>query len=330
MSNKVKLYINSHFNAMIELGDNMAKKKKKKLKLKKKNFAIFLLCITLIIGSISYGIYILSSPHAKKTKEMNNTKEEIKLQQLNHIEKKIDYFNNDYLDRYIDYKNKNKDLSIKDIIIEVNIGLDNDYYTNTKETPYLNKSYILVNKYNYLPEDYVPKNLEPISEEYARSGMQLVNYAKEAFESLATDAKKDGMTIVAMSSYRSYQYQENLYNRYVQEDGKEAADTYSGRPGFSEHQSGLAVDVYNGEKDYTDFEETEEFEWMQENAYKYGFILRFPKEKTKQTGYQYESWHYRYVGKEIATYIHEKKISYEEYYVTKIENQQYEKTTNKT
>ena len=132
MSNKVKLYINSHFNAMIELGDNMAKKKKKKLKLKKKNFAIFLLCITLIIGSISYGIYILSSPHAKKTKEMNNTKEEIKLQQLNHIEKKIDYFNNDYLDRYIDYKNKNKDLSIKDIIIEVNIGLDNEYYTNTK------------------------------------------------------------------------------------------------------------------------------------------------------------------------------------------------------
>ena len=100
---------------MIELGDNMAKKKKKKLKLKKKNFAIFLLCITLIIGSISYGIYILSSPHAKKTKEMNNTKEEIKLQQLNHIEKKIDYFNNDYLDRYIDYKNKNKDWADSDI-----------------------------------------------------------------------------------------------------------------------------------------------------------------------------------------------------------------------
>ena len=75
-----------------------------------------------------------------------------------------------------------------------------------------------------------------------------------------------------MSSYRSYQYQENLYINYVSKDGKEAADTYSGRPGHSEHQTGLAVDVYNKKETYTNFEKTEEFNWMQENAYKYGFI----------------------------------------------------------
>ena len=89
-----------------------------------------------------------------------------------------------------------------------------------------------------------------------------------------------------MSTYRSYDYQVDLYNRYVKSDGKEAADTYSGRPGHSEHQTGLAVDVFNNNETYTNFEKTKEFEWMQEHAHEYGFILRFPKDKEKETGYK--------------------------------------------
>lgn len=306
----------------------MAVVKKKRLKLKKKNFLVFLTCIILIIASIYYSFSLLTTPKSKKkdnisTKKVakvSKTKKELKLEKLNNIDQKIDYFNYDYIDRYIDYKKKNKDLDIKQIITEVNIGLDNPYYTNTKESKDLNKSYILVNKYNYLEKDYVPEKLEEINTQYAREGMKLVSYAKDAFEKLAKDAKKEELSIIAMSTYRSYNYQLNLYNRYVKEDGKEAADTYSGRPGFSEHQSGLAVDVYNGKEDYTNFENTKEFEWMQENAYKYGFILRFPKNKTKQTGYEYESWHYRYVGIKVATYIYKHDLSFEEYYVQKIEN----------
>ena len=304
----------------------MAGVKKKKLRLKKKNFLIFKTCIILIITSIYYGFSLLTTPKStkketlstKKVAKVSKTKKELKLEKLNNIDQKIDYFNYDYIDRYIKYKEENKDLNIKQIITEVNIGLDNPYYTNTKPSKDLNKSYILVNKYNYLDKNYIPQNLEEINTQYARDGMKLVNYAKEAFEKLAKDAKKEDLSIIAMSTYRSYNYQVNLYNRYVKEDGKEAADTYSGRPGFSEHQSGLAVDVYNGKEDYTNFENTKEFEWMQENAYKYGFILRFPKDKTKQTGYEYESWHYRYVGIEIATYIHKHNLSFEEYYVQKI------------
>ncbi len=304
----------------------MAVVKKKKLRLKKKNFLIFITCIILIITSIYYGFSLLTTPKStkketlstKKVAKVSKTKKELKLEKLNNIDQKIDYFNYDYIDRYIKYKEENKDLNIKQIITEVNIGLDNPYYTNTKPSKDLNKSYILVNKYNYLDKNYIPQNLEEINTQYARDGMKLVNYAKEAFEKLAKDAKKEDLSIIAMSTYRSYNYQVNLYNRYVKEDGKEAADTYSGRPGFSEHQSGLAVDVYNGKEDYTNFENTKEFEWMQENAYKYGFILRFPKDKTKQTGYEYESWHYRYVGIEIATYIHKHNLSFEEYYVQKI------------
>ncbi len=292
----------------------MSKVKNKKLKLKKRNFLVFLIVLIIVVGSIAFSII-----PKKETKKIAKTKKDIKLEQLENIDQKITYFNYKYIDRYINYKKENPDLDIKQIITDVNIGIDQKYYTNTKKSINLNTPQILVNKYNYLEEDYIPDNLEDIDLNYARSGMKLVNYAKEAFEEMAKDAKKEGYTIIAMSSYRSYTYQVNLYNRYKESDGAEIADTYSGRPGHSEHQTGLAVDVYNGKIDYTNFEKTEEFNWMQENAYKYGFILRFPKDKIKQTGYDYESWHYRYVGKDIAKYIHKNNICFEEYYIQKIE-----------
>ena len=198
--------------------------------------------------------------------------------------------------------------------------LDKTQYEDIIPARNLNTPKVLVNKYYYLEEDYVPKNLEAISSMYALNGMQLVKEAKIAFESLSKAASKEDLRIIAMSSYRSYEYQVDLYNRYVKQDGKEKADTYSGRPGHSEHQTGLAVDVYNGKTDYTNFEKTKEFKWMNSHAHEYGFILRFPKDKEHETGYEYESWHYRYVGEEIATYIKENNISFEEYYATIIKN----------
>lgn len=271
-----------------------------------KSLLIYITCIILIIISLSLGIKKISNDNKKKGKEKNT-------------EEKISYYKPEYKDRYNKYRKENKDLSNEQVIIDVNIGLDYNYYENSKPSKNLNKETILVNKYNYLQQDYIPNNLENISTEYARSGMSLVNYAKDAFEDLAKAAKKEGMSIIAMSSYRSYKYQYNLYNKYKAQDGEEVADTYSARPGYSEHQTGLAVDVYNGKESFTNFENAKEFDWMQKNAYKYGFILRFPKNKTKETGYDYESWHYRYVGISIAKYIHENDISFEEYYVKKIE-----------
>lgn len=266
----------------------------------------YITCIIIIITSLIIGI--------KKT----IYKEKAKKQEIN-IKQKPTYYKEEYKKRYTNYQKKNKNLSKDQVIIDVNIGLDYNYYENTKPSKNLNKETILVNKYNYLKEDYIPDNLENINIKYSRSGMSLVNYAKKAFESLAESAKKDDMNIIAMSSYRSYKYQYNLYNKYKEQDGEKLADTYSARPGYSEHQTGLAVDVYNGEETFTNFENTKEFNWMQENAYKYGFILRFPKDKTRETGYNYESWHYRYVGIPIATYIHKNNISFEEYYIKKIE-----------
>lgn len=282
---------------MIKIGDNM----KKQIT----TIIIFLISLVAIIATITLATI----------KSNQNKKQEIS-QEF----EKVSYYDKTKEKRYINYQKKNKNLSIEDIVMNVNIGLDKPYYTNTKPAKNLNTNLILVNKYHYLTKNYVPNNLVPINPDYARSGMSLVKEAKEAFEKLSQDAKQDNMMIFAISSYRSYDYQLNLYNTYVAADGKKAADTYSARAGFSEHQTGLVVDVYDGITPYTSFEETKEFKWMQENAYKYGFILRYPKDKVKITGYQYESWHYRYVGKKIAKIIKEANLSLEEYYVKEVEN----------
>lgn len=292
---------------MMKIGDKMKKRKIKK----GPKIVLILLIVFLAIG----GLIINQKNQETEEKQKKQTKEEQKIEKL----KSIPYYKKEYQKRYLEYQKENPNLSVENIVTYVNIGIDKPYYTNTKKAENLNTNLILVNKYNYLTEDYIPENLEPIDIAYARSGMQLVREAKEAFETLSEDAKKEGMNIIAMSSYRSYDYQVNLYDNYVATDGKEAADTYSARAGYSEHQTGLAVDVYNKVLPYTSFEETEEFNWMQENAYKYGFILRFPKDKVNITGYQYESWHYRYVGKEAAKYIHNHDLTLEEYYVKKVE-----------
>lgn len=238
-----------------------------------------------------------------------------KNKEIKKIDNNPDYYKEEYKERYKTYKENNPSLSNEDIITRVNIGLDNKYYTNTKETKHLNKIYILTNKYLYMPSNYIPDNLENINPKYANGTKKLVKEAKIMFEKMVEDASNDGYTIRVISAYRSYEYQNILYNKYVDKDGISLADTYSARPGYSEHQTGLVVDIDNIKTDYNNFESTNEFNWMQENAYKYGFILRYPKGKENITGYTYESWHYRYVGKEIAKYIKKHDITFDEYYI---------------
>ena len=172
---------------------------------------------------------------------------------------------------------------------------------------------VIVNKNNILPNDYIPLQLEMIDPEFATENKFLVHDAKIAFENLSRDAKVLGYQIIAVSAYRDYHYQEKLYHDYVNDKGQQYADNCSARPGHSEHQTGLAIDVMGSNQDYNLFEESIEFSWMKENAHKYGFIMRYPKGKEKRTGFKYEPWHYRYVGIEKATHIYEKNLTLEEY-----------------
>ena len=190
----------------------------------------------------------------------------------------------------------------------------NNYYKNIKTISEPDIYLVLVNKEYKLPENYVPSKLELISNEFANENKYLREEAKDAFETLSKDAKNLGYRVVAVSTYRDYEYQNKLYDMYVEEKGIAYADKCSARPGHSEHQTGLAVDVEGSNRDYDEFENSKEFVWMKENAYKYGFILRYPKGKEKITGFKYEPWHYRYVGKDVAKTIHDENLTLEEYY----------------
>jgi len=225
------------------------------------------------------------------------------------------YFIIDYLDRYLSYYESNKNLSFTEIITRINSNLDYKFYEDSNPADLSKGMYTLINKYYYLDYNFIPSDLETVSFNYAIHNTKLNKVALENFIKMADVAKKDNINLLITTAYRDYNFQSVLYNNYVKADGKDWADTYSARPGYSEHQFGYSFDLTN--KDYADFDEfeyTKEYEWLKENAYKYGFILRYPKNKEYITGYQFEAWHYRYVGIDIATYIHENKITYEEYY----------------
>lgn len=200
---------------------------------------------------------------------------------------------------------------------------NNQNTSNTQEEPYVNpfigftvskKVYpviytleqakdnlIVINKKHALPPEYVPDLI-------AWNGVRLRGDAMEAYKKLISSAQDDGVYLSPISSYRSYQDQEKLFNNYVKQDGQAKAETYSARPGHSEHQLGLAIDIGlpSGRCNLmTCMAETKEGQWLSGNAHKYGFIIRYPEGKEAETGYQYEPWHIRYVGASVAKGVYD-------------------------
>jgi D-alanyl-D-alanine carboxypeptidase len=198
------------------------------------------------------------------------------------------------------------------IYIESNVR-NQEFYHNIKNINDPSSIEVLVNKNNKLNESYIPMDLKEIDIRYSNAEKYLRIEAANAFEELSSDATILGYSIIAVSCYRSYNYQQKLYEGYVAEMGLEYADRSSARPGHSEHQTGLAVDVMGSNNDYDSFDKSIEFMWMKNNAHLYGFILRYPSDSEHITGFKYEPWHYRYVGVDIATYIYKNDITLEEY-----------------
>jgi len=225
------------------------------------------------------------------------------------------YYIEENFDRYYNYLVNYPNLATDKVVTYINSNLDYDYYSTDYKTDLEKNNLIIVNKYYHLESDYVPSNLIHVTSEYGGNGQYITSEAFQEYKKMYSDMKVLGLNLLIRSSYRSYDYQKNLYNNYVARDGVINADTYSARPGHSEHQTGLAIDVGTPTtRDLGDFLYTDEYEWMMQNAHKYGFILRYEEDKVNITGYMYEPWHFRYVGVEAATYIKENGISYEEYY----------------
>ena len=265
---------------------------------------LIILIITLIV-IISLGFIILKDNPKSTSKVRHSFITDAKC---------LPYYKSNNIKRYQDYHKLNSNLSVSDVVTRVNLNLDLPYYTNTKEAKYLNTFYTLVNKYNYLRDDFVPNNLVEMTIPYSKEGIYLVEEARDNFYKLVDKAKEEGLTIRAISAYRGYTYQKRLYDKYVEADGVNKADTYSARPGFSDHQTGLAIDVDNTTSSFENFTNTKEYQWMLDNSYKYGFILRYPSGKESITTYQFESWHYRYVGLKLAKKIKASNLTFDEYF----------------
>ncbi|UOQ46782.1 M15 family metallopeptidase [Gracilibacillus caseinilyticus] len=180
---------------------------------------------------------------------------------------------------------------------------------------------IVVNKQRKLPDGYEPPDLvEADVSYYAPEGdpKRLIRQeAAGALESLFAAAKQEGLELVAVSGYRSYQRQKVIYENNVAANGQEHADKFSAKPGTSEHQTGLAMDVASAALVSVleqSFIETDEGQWLEDHAHEHGFIIRYPEGKEDITGYSYEPWHLRYVGKDIASEIYEAQSTLEEYF----------------
>ena len=311
------------------LGDDMKKRRLKKSAIIA--FAAIVLFIVMLISIIMFVKHINSSEYKLEKIGYNEKQinEIIKLKKddffLNHdynesylplmnekyyLEKNL----NNYLSYINDLKKEKKKIDYSDVIARVNVKATNGFYKNTKEADVKKGNEILVNKFYYLTKDYSPSDIVDMSNWYAFEGRKIKKEVYDAFIEMYNAAKKDNLTLIANSGYRDYNYQTRLYDEYKDRDGTEYADTYAARPGYSEHQTGLALDIVSYGATMENFDKTDTFKWLQDNAADYGFILRYPKDKEYLTGYSYESWHYRYLGKELAKKVKDSGLTYDEYY----------------
>lgn len=318
--------------------------KKKKLKLKKSAYKGFIACIILFVGLVLalnyYNDYKYSQTYEYKLVEKGYTLEESKqfiaklknetIENILNSEKKEiipklineKYFLEKNLDAYLEYDQKEEDTKTSDIIALVNTHASKKWYQLELKTDTSKKEKMNVNKFFMLEESYTPENLKQISLDYAYGNGEnkLIDYAYEEFQNLWEAAHEDGYYLMVTSSYRNYKDQEEIYNYRKTTLGERKADETAARPGHSEHQTGLVVDMTSKtEPTVKEFTESKAYKWLKENAYKYGWIERYPEGKTYITGYSPESWHWRYVGKEAAKVIQEEQITYDEYYAFYIE-----------
>lgn len=214
-------------------------------------------------------------------------------------------------DRYVSYMNSSRE-DEETSVWHVNLGLDHENYKDYQEVDDFSYT-MLVNKHYKLKEKFVPYQLVTIEKDYAkekgvRANKKAVIYAKKMIKK----AKEEGYHLIINSAYRSYQDQEEIVDTYQELYGDSYVEKYVLQAGFSEHQTGLGFDF--GSTKSNVFIKSKEYQWMETNCYKYGFIHRFKSNHEDITGIKSEAWHYRYVGKKVAKYIYENDISLEEYY----------------
>lgn len=250
------------------------------------------------------------------TKYNNRVEDLLKIEYNEHIIKFMEdkYFIFSKLNEYLEYKDKNNKKDYSEIVKLVNVEMHIDWLDNQKETDTNKNELMLVNRIYGLSSDYEPSDLADVPVKYAYAGKKLSNTALTEVIKLIEDGKNYGFNLVVSDGYRSYEYQENMYNSYVDSLGVSETDSFVARPGHSEHQTGLLLELKPYNKVITDLSTNEEYLWLRENAHRFGFIFRFNKEHEHLTGFSSFAWKLRYVGVDAATIIYNEGICFEEYY----------------
>ena len=306
-----------------------------KRRIKKKPIII----ISSILITIILVLVIIAYINKINSKEYKLEKKGYSKSEINEIlkmgEKQINYAIKNNYDRYLiplskekyfiwknykdyisyikdDYKTAKKGYS--NVITKVNTMTNYEPYTKTKQTNMKLEYGILVNKHYSLPDKYAPDDIVDMTSQYAYPNNKIRKEVYEAFKEMSKKAKEDNITLIVNSSYRDYETQKQIYEDYSDKNGQEYADKYAARPNFSEHQTGLSIDIFSPGYGMKTFENSPAFTWLSQNSYKYGFILRYPKDKQEITGYSYEAWHYRYLGKDLAQKVYNENITFDEYY----------------
>lgn len=213
------------------------------------------------------------------------------------------------MERYREYQKANPEMDAEEVVWRVNSNLDKEKYEFTAEVSDAADMHVLVNKYFKLPHDFCPPDLVSVE------GYLLRKEAARAYEEMREEAKRQGFSISLSSGpYRTIEYQEKLYQKFLVGSTPEAVDKTCARPGHSEHHTGLAIDIQGSIPGGNNIGKTPEAAWLRENCLKYGFILRYLPETTEITGYASEPWHFRYVGRKVSLDMAAKNIkTFEEY-----------------
>ncbi len=317
--------------------------KKTKLKLKKEVWITLIIIIFLLIG-LKVGLSINKNIQYKKTDEYHLLKAGYTLEEINFLEKNLSqdvfktllnseknefllsllhekYYLSKNLNSYLEEEKLHPNYTPTKIVSLINTHRNNAYYDYDIEADPTKNELILVNKYYHLDDNFEPQDLTSISRDYYYGENHQINkIVYTAFKKMWEEAKNDDIYLIINASYRDYESQKKTYDSYKDKKGTTYADNVAARPGYSEHQTGLALDIFSKENISTNtYKDSETHIWLQNNAYKFGFIERYPEDKEDITGFAAEPWHWRYVGIEAATYIYNNDITFDEYYAYFVE-----------
>ncbi len=241
---------------------------------------------------------------------------------VNLIKEKYFMFKN--FDKYLSYRREHTDYDYSKIISIINTEANIDWIDEEKDTDTSKGILMLVNRLYGLNKEYEVGDIVDVPVKYAYNGKKLSNILLDDLKNMCDEASQSGYTLVVSDGYRSYDEQEKLYNSYVSSNGRSEADKVVARPGHSEYETGLSLDLVPYNKNYDTPKASEEYIWLRENAHRYGFIFRFDQEKENLTGFKEYTWRLRYVGEDAATIIYNENICFEEYYAFYVEGEKNE------